>query len=85
VPVPSISTAEGYFSIFKRGMKGIISIAPRSICIATLPNTISGSITAPPSVLILLLVLRPAGVWRIVNLTKPGLFPSGAAFPALAL
>jgi hypothetical protein len=29
------NTVEGYYSIFKRGMKGITSTAPRSICTAT--------------------------------------------------
>ena len=40
------NSAEGYFSIFKRGMRGIYQHCERSICIGTWPNTISDTITA---------------------------------------
>jgi hypothetical protein len=35
------NTVEGYFSVFKRGMKGVINIARKSIFTATLRNSIS--------------------------------------------
>ena len=40
------NTIEGYYSIFKRGMKGVYSIAERSICTAILPSLISAIRTA---------------------------------------
>ena len=39
------NTLEGYYSIFKRGMKASISTAARSTCIATLPSSISDTTT----------------------------------------
>jgi transposase-like protein len=41
------NTVEGFFSIFKRGMKGIYQHAARSICIAILLNLTSAIRTAP--------------------------------------
>ena len=43
------NSAEGYFSIFKRGMKGVYSIAARNICIAISRSSISATQTAPQS------------------------------------
>ena len=41
------NTVESYFSVFKRGMRGVsISTAMSAICIATSPSSISGTITA---------------------------------------
>ena len=40
------NSAEGYFSIFKRGMRGFINIAAKSICIGIWRNTTSAIITA---------------------------------------
>ena len=37
------NTIEGYFSIFKRGMKGVYSTAASATCIATLPSSIFGT------------------------------------------
>jgi transposase-like protein len=45
------NTIEGFFSIFKRGMKGVYQTAQRSICTATLPSSISVTATARCSVL----------------------------------
>ena len=35
------NTVEGYYSIFKRGMKGVYQHCPKSICTAILLNSIS--------------------------------------------
>ena len=40
------NTIEGYFSIFKRGLKGSISTAARSTCTATWLSSISATTTA---------------------------------------
>ena len=41
------NTVEGYFSIFKRGMKGVYQhCSARSICTAILPSSISATRTA---------------------------------------
>jgi transposase-like protein len=47
---PSITTntIEGYFSIFKRGMRGVYSSAARSTFTAISPSSISGIQTVPP-------------------------------------
>jgi hypothetical protein len=39
------NTVEGYYSIFKRGMKGFISAAPKSICTAISRNLTSATAT----------------------------------------
>jgi hypothetical protein len=39
------NTVEGYFSIFKRGMKGVYQHCSESICTATLPSSISATAT----------------------------------------
>lgn len=45
------NTVEGYFSIFKRGMKALTSIAAKSTFTATLPSSISATTTAARSAL----------------------------------
>ena len=45
-PVIHTNTIEGAFSIFKRGMKGVISTVARRTCIAIWPNLSSGITTA---------------------------------------
>jgi hypothetical protein len=35
------NTVEGYYSIFKRGMKGVYQHARKSTCTVTLPSSIS--------------------------------------------
>ncbi len=40
------NTVEGFYSVFKRGMKGIYQHCPRSIFIAMLRNSTSGTTTA---------------------------------------
>ena len=40
------NTVEGFYSVFKRGMKDVTNIAARSTCTATSPNLISGTIIA---------------------------------------
>ena len=44
--VAHTNTVEGYYSIFKRGMKGVISTAKKNTCTATLPNSTFGIQTA---------------------------------------
>jgi transposase-like protein len=43
------NTIEGFYSIFKRGMRGVFSTAARSICTATLPSLISATAIASSS------------------------------------
>lgn len=43
------NTVEGFFSVFKRGMKGVISTARRSTCTATSPSSTSGTTTGRSS------------------------------------
>jgi hypothetical protein len=40
------NTVENVFSVFKRGMKGVISTVAKRICTATLPSSISAIIAA---------------------------------------
>ena len=42
MPVVQSNTGEGYFSIFKRGMKGFISLAPKAIRTAISQSSSSG-------------------------------------------
>lgn len=44
------STPEGYYSVFKRGMKGVISAAQESTCTGTWPSSIFTTTTARSSV-----------------------------------
>jgi len=46
-PIVTTNSVEGYFSIFKRGMKGVYQHCAESICTAISPNLIFATIHAP--------------------------------------
>ncbi len=45
------NTVEGYFSILKRGLMGVITTSAKPICTAILPSSISGIRTAKDAAL----------------------------------
>lgn len=58
-PIIHTNSVVGYFSIFKRGMKGLTSIAPRSTCTAIWQSSISVTPIASRSAITTLTVAMP--------------------------
>ena len=71
------NTVESYFAIFKRGMRGVISIATKSICTVISPSSISAITTEPRLGSMTRTALSQqyevvrASASHIINLTRP--------------